>query len=45
MNLFREDVCFSRFPPFETHVYCDHFEISMFSLGIFGENNHALMKA
>ena len=36
----------SSFPPFKTHIPCDQFLISMFSLGMsIGKKNHALMKA
>ena len=34
------------FPPFKTHIPCDQFHISMFTLGrSIGEKHHALIKA
>ena len=38
------DLCFSSFPPFKTHISCDQFLVSMFSLGMsIGKKHHALM--
>ena len=41
-----EDPCFPRLPPFKSHITCDQFLISMYSLGMgIGKKNHTLMKA
>ena len=36
--------CFSSFPPFKTHIPCDQFLISMFTLGMsIGKKHYALI--
>ena len=44
--IIKGDPCFSSFPSFKTHIFCNQFLMSMFSLGMsIGKKHHASMIA
>ena len=46
LGLIKGDPCFSSFPSFKTHLFCNQFLMSMFSLRMsIGKKNHASMIA